>query len=329
MKWPDQQHLQLYLQAIVAEQQLGSSVWTLPDQFSRVGKHLSFQERESLLVRVHEIFFGQGSRVLCPQRTLFVSNYLRSYLESFEPQPCLCLYPWKELADQLRKEKRTILLFGFGSLVNPESASYHLSRRRGPALAFGLKRIFNYYDEQLEQCILGRPAAGYSHERAKLNAIATEDKAHPINGILYEVDVEDLERLRPRERGYDLEKLHVVDYIDALDVHCTEPRILEAYCLRATREAQVSESYVPDINYLNVCAEGVRPYGSEFARLFLDTTYLADRTTSLEKWLLDRIYDVARSSDEIHITRYGRAAMRLGHHQHQVGNAYLRLLTGQ
>lgn len=299
MMWPNHQHLQLYVRNVIAEQELGRDGWSFARQFKRQGEHLSFAERESLLARNYQVFFGGGSEILCPSRALYVRDYIRVHLESSMIKPRVDFYPWVDLVDEMKAEKKRILLFGFGSLINPESAAYNLSKRKGPALAFGLKRVFNYYDDQIDQCILGMPTRGYQHERAKLNAVASEDPFHPINGVLYEVDVEELIRLRPRERGYDLVKLHVVDYIDALDVHCMEPKITEAWALRATQKAQVSTDYVPDINYLNVCAEGVRPYGSEFARLFLNTTYLADGKTPLQGWLFDRIYDLARSSTTV------------------------------
>jgi hypothetical protein len=93
--------------------------------------------------------------------------------------------------------------------------------------------VFNYHDHFLETCITGCPVPGNWHEQAKLNAKIAEDPTHMINGIIYEVDVDDLVRLRPRERGYDLERIYVIDYADALDCECCRPQIRETYFRRA------------------------------------------------------------------------------------------------
>lgn len=310
----EQASLTGFLQAVTAQHGLAEPCWELSSQFERSGSPLTFEEREALLVRSHHVFVGQGSEFLCPERAHYLCEYVKKEKGTLALEEEFHAYPWYDLEEELRADPgRRIQLFGFGSLVNPQSASYNLRRRVGPAIAFGLKRVFNYQDHFLHSCNVGCPAPGYPHEQAKLNAALADDPTHLINGIIYEVDAEDLVRLRPRERGYDLEKLHVVDYIDAQDPHCKRPRIIETYFLRATSDHQTSTRNLPDINYLNVCAEGVRPYGSAFARLFLDTTYLSDGTTPLSHWLMSQIRDLALTeAQHQQMCRLGHAVERVG-----------------
>lgn len=267
--------------------------WRLPSQFQRSGQPLTLEEREQLLLRCHHLLCDSSSYGFHFDRIRFLREYLYQEMATDDRSPHLSQYPWEDLEERLLRTGGTIKLFGFGSLINAQSASYNICKRRGPAVAFGLKRIFNYKDHYLESCNIGCPHESYAHEQAKLNATETEDPNHMINGILYDITAADLISLRPRERGYDLERLYVVDYYDALDTSCLKPRVYEAYLLRARESNQVSSDNVPDINYLNVCLEGARSFGKPFLNLFFDTTFLSDGLTPMKDWLVNNVRDLA------------------------------------
>jgi len=285
-----------YLRQAVRFWNVDEKAWHLEGQFQRSGCPLSWAEREQLLLRSHHLLCDSSSHALDTQRVHYLREYLFQHAAKEQKGRHLSLYPWEDLEDHLRKTGGTIKLFGFGSLINAQSASYNICKRRGPAIAFGLKRIFNYKDHYLESCNIGCPNENCMQEQAKLNAADTKDPNHMINGILYDITAEDLNSLRPRERGYDLERLYVVDHYDALDESCTTPRVYEAYLLRARNENQVSYENVPDINYLNVCLEGARSFGKPFLKLFFDTTYLCDGVTPMKDWLINNVRELASTS---------------------------------
>jgi len=283
-----------YVQEAVKFWNIDDPYWQLPMQFQRAGRSLTKEEREQLLLRSAYIFGCQVQEYWSLARTRFLSDLLAHYRCSSRWIDEKYVYPWKDLEVKLRSNGcETLKLFGFGSLINAQSASTNITSARGPAIAFGLKRIFNYRDHSLCTCNIGCPAKGYDCEQAKLNAALTKDPCHMINGVLYDISADDLVNLRLREQGYDLEKLAVVDFKDALDEKICQPQIIEAYYLRATNPSQISNDYEPDINYVNVCTEGARFYGPAFTKLFFDTTYLCDGFVSLNQWLMNKVRDLA------------------------------------
>jgi cation transport regulator ChaC len=108
-------------------------------------------------------------------------------------------------------------LFGYGSLVLPESAEMTLGRPVGeptPALLSGWKRRFsqkrdNLTCEKTFECDGGRRPEWI----LGLNVEESEDDAGPVNGVVIELTDAELDRLDIREIRYD--RVDVTDLVKA------------------------------------------------------------------------------------------------------------------
>ena len=106
-------------------------------------------------------------------------------------------------------------LFGYGSLVLPESAAMTLGRpvpESRPAALHGWKRRFsqardNLTCEKTFECIDGRRPEWI----LGLNVEAGEDPAGPVNGVVIELTETELDRLDIREVRYD--RVEVTDLV--------------------------------------------------------------------------------------------------------------------
>jgi cation transport regulator ChaC len=110
----------------------------------------------------------------------------------------------------------TLGLFGYGSLVLPESASMTLGREVGemrPARLRGWKRRFsqgrdNLTCEKTFECDGGRRPEWI----LGLNVEEGEDPAGPVNGVVIELTEAELDRLDIREIRYD--RVDVTELVD-------------------------------------------------------------------------------------------------------------------
>lgn len=181
-----------------------------------------------------------------------------------------------------------VLLFGYGSLINAESAACSMSseavQTMRPVLAFGVKRLFNYKANNVSKWGTNLP----ENERAMLNIEPTTTFAHMINGVVLEIDPKDLYRLVLRETGYDLVPLLVADW---KDVTSENPLVsIEiAYTFLVPDELRngvdyTQTRYYPVRGYLQAVRRGAFAFGSDFLNFWNATTYLADGTTSVTQW---------------------------------------------
>src|SRR5205085_3142552 len=111
-------------------------------------------------------------------------------------------------------------LFGYGSLVLPESASMTLGRPAGEFRAAelrGWKRRFsqardNLTCEKTFECEGGRRPEWI----LGLNVEQGQDEVGPVNGVAIELSEAELDRLDVREIRYD--RLDVTDLVDGEDL---------------------------------------------------------------------------------------------------------------
>lgn len=181
-----------------------------------------------------------------------------------------------------------VRLFGYGSLMNKVSAARSMKPEAVESMeavvAFGVKRIFNYKvtnpsrwgDDQNPK------------ERAMLNITQTLNLGSMANGVVVEVDAEDLKSLVSRETGYDLVPILVASW-DGMMSQNPEVEIKIAYTFVAVNELRnntsyTSTEYYPVLGYLHAVQDASEAYGPEFATFWNETTYLADGTTPIEGW---------------------------------------------
>lgn len=181
-----------------------------------------------------------------------------------------------------------VLLFGYGSLMNKVSAARSMKveavESMEPAIAFGVKRLFNY--KVTDPSRWGTEQN--RKERAMLNIAQTLNIGYMANGVVLEVDAEDLTKLVSRETGYDLVPILVASWNEVMNQN-PEIEIRIAYTFVAVNElrnntAYTSTEYYPVLGYLHAVQEASQAYGSEFAVFWNATTYLADGTTPIEDW---------------------------------------------
>ena len=181
-----------------------------------------------------------------------------------------------------------VLIFGYGSLMNKVSAARSMKAEAvesmEPAIAFGVKRLFNY--KVTDPSRWGTEQN--RKERAMLNIAQTLNIGYMANGVVLEVDDEDLTKLVSREPGYDLVPILVASWNDVMNQN-PEIEIRVAYTFVAVNElrnntAYTSTEYYPVLGYLHAVQEASQTYGQEFAAFWNATTYLADGTTPIEGW---------------------------------------------
>src|SRR5262249_27873324 len=109
-----------------------------------------------------------------------------------------------------------ILLFGYGSLINKESAKRNVKPQAvesmQPAVAFGVKRVFNYQAKKTDHWGNNQNRK----EKAMLNLIPAWDLKSSVNGVMMEIDAEDLASLITREKGYDLVPILTASWEDLI-----------------------------------------------------------------------------------------------------------------
>jgi hypothetical protein len=197
-------------------------------------------------------------------------------------------YPWNGLEEAVAKlQERKLLLVGYGSLLNRDSAARTIkdTPREGhpPVLALGAWRFFNYV---MSEALLKSYGGNFSpRERAALNVDYTRSPADALS--LLTVAPADIAALRKREFGYDLRPVACV----RLGEWEAEPFI--AYVLVAAKGTRgdrqvIDNDALPHPLYAGLCRAGAHAVSEAFLQFYLATTFIADRKTSLAEWEKER-----------------------------------------
>lgn len=181
-----------------------------------------------------------------------------------------------------------VLVYGYGSLMNKESALRSVKPEAvdtmQKAVAFGVKRIFNYKATKTDHWGPNQ----HPREKAMLNMTQTLNISSVANGVIMEVDAEDFSRLVKRETGYDLVPILVARWDDVAS-HNPKVVIEVAYTFTAVHELRnhidyTSTKYYPVRGYMHAIQQAAHEYGDDFVEMWNATTYLADGTTSVDEW---------------------------------------------
>lgn len=199
-----------------------------------------------------------------------------------------------------------VLLFGYGSLMKKCSVGVNgkqtikdeSSNTIRPVVALNLKRIYNYHDQREMDT---RKYVGEENERACLNV--TKSPGSITNGVVMEVDLDDLACAIKREHGYDLKPVVVVDWQSLLD-NPSELRFEVAYTFCASDEKRTSifnpqqqihytnNEILPVRRYADYVKAAADDFGALFSLMYDETTYLSDGMTLIYQW------DRTKSSNE-------------------------------
>nr|WP_299384465.1 NB-ARC domain-containing protein [Allomuricauda sp.] len=199
-------------------------------------------------------------------------------------------YPWFNLEESLEEQgKKSILLFGYGSLLNKISAKETLNdtsvNQYRPSIAFGIKRLLDYnMPDDVRARSLYKNSTG-PKELGLFNTRYTGSITDNINGAIIEIPIEEVKNLRAREIGYDLRPVICIDWPYNPD----NPEFIHAYalgCSGRTWEGKplTDHTLLPHRDYLELCRKGAEGLGDGFLRHFLQTSFLADGTTTVEAW---------------------------------------------
>ncbi len=187
---------------------------------------------------------------------------------------------WPNWVDNLKQEPQSDFI-AQGTLINKKSIGQTLGRAtlRGPVVAFGVRRIFNFaledgnYEEHGGRY---RRSSDPSH-RATLNILETGNAEDRVNGILFSADGADMEYLAEREFGYDLLPV----------VHEQSGARSVAYMFIARQDSKiighrVLDDIFPNESSLSICLTGAATYGEAFQKMWIESCLLADRTPLID-----------------------------------------------
>lgn len=181
-----------------------------------------------------------------------------------------------------------ILLFGYGSLMNKNSALRSISPTAvdsmKPVIAFGFKRLFNYKTSNVSRWGDNLP----ENERAMLNMHPTTTFNSIINGVVLEIGKEDLIKLIKRETGYDLVPILVANWNEAIQENA-KITVQIAYTFIVPDELRngidyTQTKYYPVRGYLFAAQEGASAFGEPFLKFWNETTFLSNGTTPITQW---------------------------------------------
>ncbi len=230
-----------------------------------------------------------------PKKVEITQDYQQLLMQKVgEKLPELATYPILQYPNRCaigipeRFPEEKVLLFGYGSLMNVESASRSVTPEAvasmRPVVAFGVKRVFNYKAGKTDRW--GKDQ--HPLEKAMLNLTPTTSPRNMVNGVLLEVDAENFTRLVERETGYDLVPILVADW-DNIKSENPNVTIRVAYTFIASDEIRngvdyVQTKYYPVRGYLKATREGALAFGQDFLDFWNETTYLANGTTPIKEW---------------------------------------------
>lgn len=181
-----------------------------------------------------------------------------------------------------------VTLFGYGSLMNKQSASRSISSENlatmKPVVAFGLQRVFNYKAKKTDHWGAGQDKL----EKAMLNLTPTTSYKDVINGVSIEVNAGDLPELVKREVGYDLVPILIADWSE-ISKENPSVQIKVAYTFIAAPGLRdhieyTSTHFYPVRGYMRATQEGALEYGKDFLEFWNHSTFLADGLTEVREW---------------------------------------------
>ncbi len=260
----------------------------LPQEYA-VGKNvrLSLQERKMHLLKQARMIDQEVSEQL--KNVLKKAQSSKRVNQDLKSRDCnldRISMSWDDLEKHLKKRGlKDVMLFGFGSLVN-KHANYQ-SDVNIPAVAFGIKRIYNMKHAHPEDSILGLPTCGYNHEQMRLNNKLTGKVDDMVNGILlkFTIGSEAYADLKEREKTYRLMPIKVALYRALLHNKIV---LKDGYVLLSHQDKSSAHGD-PHVVYNSLVLDGfkdIENHGLQgFVPLFLDTTYLSDEKTTIRDWI--------------------------------------------
>jgi hypothetical protein len=155
-----------------------------------------------------------------------------------------------------------IYILGYGSLVNDRSRFITLKRNSESIMStihkdFGYIRKWNYYNKNINKIALG---------------LEKHINGDYINGIIFNVDDNELKDLDEREIGY--KRIIVPNkFINCNDLVLTEEMCVYTYIPTDKFKIKEINKNRDNLKYLHLCCDGFIQYGEDFYKRFHQYTY--------------------------------------------------------
>jgi len=153
-------------------------------------------------------------------------------------------------------------IFGYGSLVNNRSRNTTLKRNSESIITtihkdFGYIRKWNYYDKNINKIALG---------------LEKNINGDYINGIIFNVEEDELVELDQREIGY--ERIIIPNkFVNCNEIILSEEIIIYTYIPTEKFKIKEINKNKDNKKYLNICCDGFIKYGESFFKQFYQYTY--------------------------------------------------------
>ncbi len=156
----------------------------------------------------------------------------------------------------------------YGSFLSKESLSRTIPSREGvPVIVKGYRRVFNLKPSRMQ---LYKDGAR-DGQCAVLNVMPFEDSF--INALMIEVDDDEFEKLKIRERSYYTKEVNVFD-ISGKDKIGKAELFIGRKLFKGERI--VDDGFMPIPSYLETVKKAAYSISEDFGNLFEDTTFLGD-----------------------------------------------------
>lgn len=168
---------------------------------------------------------------------------------------------------------KTTLIFGYGSLIIPESlrATVPDAKNVHPVYVKGFKRAFSLWDP-VGWSATNLDLAGIPF--CALDVHKIEDKEARVNGITFEGGESQMSALLRREELYALTETTSYDFY-------TDKPLGNCFVFSADKHnGEYDFNSTAQQRYLQECCESAKDYGDAFHKEFLESTYIGDRPLS-------------------------------------------------
>jgi len=155
----------------------------------------------------------------------------------------------------LRSKNRFWYIFGYGSLINPESI-------------LTTAKFYNFHIAKLK----GFARSWYKGSSGKTSVVGIEASSDSvINGSLFKILKSDLILFDNRERSYD--RVRINEFLE-LDIDLASSFDCFTYVIK---KSEAPDSKAPlQLTYIDVIISGCLRIGVDFAREFIETTHSWD-----------------------------------------------------
>src|SRR5262245_2978774 len=181
-------------------------------------------------------------------------------------------------------------LFGYGSLVLPESASYTIGRQVGEMRPAHLRQWKRRFSQRRDNLTCEKTFELEDGRRPEwilgLNVETGEDPAGPVNGVVIELRDAELDRVDIREVRYD--RVDVTDLVDGDDL----PERIVTYVAKEFHFApEPPEDSVILATYAQAVEQGFEALGPGELDLYLATTGPYPVERAVASLVIDNIPD--------------------------------------